>query len=135
MNSNHFFELKRAVQEFQDNHPELSLDNAFVGWFLNAFYVKNENEAMSALIGGARDKGIDAVYNDRESKSVFVVQGKYHQGPEATNEPRSDVIALGQIGETLLIENKNRFDKLLADADVLVQDSLNKARKEIQKNK
>jgi len=134
MNSNHFFELKKAVQEFQDNHPELSLDNAFVGWFLGAFYVKNEDEAMGALIGGARDKGIDAVYIDRESKSVFVVQGKYHQGPKATTEPRSDVIALGQIGETLLLENKNRFDRLLADADVVVQDTLNKARKEIQKN-
>lgn len=134
MNPNHFFELKRSVQEFQDNHPEISLDNAFVGWFLGAFYVKNEDEAMSALMGGARDKGIDAIYVDHESKSVFVVQGKYHQGPQTNNEHRSDIIALGHLGETLLLEKKDRFDRLLAEADVVVKEVLNKVRKEIQKN-
>ncbi len=134
MNINHLSELRKAVQEFQDNYPQLSPDNAFVAWFLRAFIVGSDEEAMKALTGGARDKGIDAVYIDDSTKTVSVLQGKYHQRLGTFNEKRSDIIALGQIGEVLLSDNRNKFDALLADADVIVQDILKEARKAIKRN-
>lgn len=134
MTIDHFSELKRAVQEFQDHYPKISLDNAFVAWFLRAFIVTNDEEAINALKGGARDKGIDAVYIDHESRAVFVIQGKYHQGSNIFSEKRSDVIALGQLGRSLLLEDERSFNALLENADITVKDILKQVRKAIQKD-
>lgn len=134
MKIDHFSQLKKAVQEFQDKNPYISSDNAFVAWFLRAFIVGTDEEAINALKGGARDKGIDAVYIDHASKSVFIIQGKYHQGPVASTDKRSDVIALGLLGRALLLEDKSTFDMTLKDAEATVQDILKQARRAIQRD-
>lgn len=134
MSIDHFSQLKKAVQEFRDRNPYISLDNAFVAWFLQAFIVGSDNEALKALKGGARDKGVDAVYIDHGAKSVFVIQGKYHQGLTASSEKRPDVVALGELGRALLLEDKGSFNMLLKDAEITVQDILKQARKAIQRD-
>jgi hypothetical protein len=68
--------LRKEVREVQDRHPELSPDNAFVVWFLRAFIVDDEDTALSAIVGGARDKGVDAIHVDHDNRLVTVVQGK-----------------------------------------------------------
>ena len=73
--------LRKEVREVQDRHPELSADNAFIGWFSSCFYCRST--ALGFIVGGARDKGIDALHIDHENMAVSVVQAKYRQNPNA----------------------------------------------------
>lgn len=114
-------ELRQEVLEIKDRHPHLSLDGAYVAWFLRAFIVDDEDQAIDALKGASRDKGVDAVYLDHESRIAFVIQGKYRQGSKPPSEKRSDVIALADTGRSLLVEDSGAFRLLLADADSLVR--------------
>ena len=134
MNGNHLEDLKKEVKEIRDRHPAISIDNAFVSWFLRAFITDNEESAIKALTGGAKDKGVDAIYTDHNSRIVFIVQGKYHQGPKPPSENRSDVIALGDLGRVLLNDEPREFRSLLKDSDLSVKDELEKARKLIHKH-
>lgn len=128
MRRNQLDDLKKEVLEIRDRYPQLSLDNAFVAWFLRAFIVDDEATAVESLKGGSKDKGVDASYIDHESRTVFIIQGKYHQGPSVVSEKRSDVIALGDLGRVLLLDDRKGFDALLQDADTTVKDALEKAR-------
>jgi hypothetical protein len=123
-----FTDLKNEVSEIRERHPFLSPDNAFVVWFLRAFIVEDEKVAVGALRGGSRDKGVDAVYIDHDARTVFLLQAKYHQGAKAVNEKRSDVIALADLGRTILEENKNTFKALLNNADATVKHALEESR-------
>lgn len=125
--------LRKEVSEVQDRHPELSPDNAFVVWFLRAFVVDDEDTALAAIVGGARDKGVDALHIDHDNRLVSVVQGKYRQNTHAGPENRSDVLALANLGRVLARKERQEFKALLGDADVGVEDSLAKARDAIQK--
>lgn len=125
--------LRKEVREVQDRHPELSPDNAFVVWFLRAFIVDDEGTALAAIVGGARDKGIDALHIDHENAVVTVVQGKYRQNVNAGTEGRSDVLALANLGRVLAREERQEFKALLGNADAAVQNLLEKAREAIQK--
>ena len=134
MNGNHLEDLKKEVKEIRDRHPAISIDNAFVSWFLRAFITDNEESAIKALTGGAKDKGVDAIYTDHNSRIVFIIQGKYHQGPKPPSENRSDVIALGDLGRVLLNDEPREFRSLLKDSDLSVKDELEKARKLIHRH-
>lgn len=83
MNADPLNPLRKEVREVQDRHPELSPDNAFVVWFLRAFVVDDEETARGAIVGGARDKGVDALHIDHDNRLVTVVQGKYRQSANA----------------------------------------------------
>jgi hypothetical protein len=126
-------DLKKEVLEIRDRNPQLSLDNAFVAWFLRAFITDSEESAVASLKGGARDKGIDAVYVDHDSRVVFILQGKYHQKANPPTEKRSDVIALGDLGRVLLSDEAKAFNALLQNAETTVRDELERARTLIQK--
>ena len=125
--------LRKEVREIQDRHPELSPDNAFVVWFLRAFIVDDEDTALAAIVGGARDKGVDALHVDHDNRLVTVVQGKYRQNANAGSENRSDVLALANLGRVLAENEKHEFNALLGDADVAVEGLLAKAREAVQK--
>lgn len=126
-------DLNKEVLEIKDRHPKLSLDNAFVAWFLRAFIVNKESTAVEALKGGSKDKGVDALYIDHEVGAVFILQGKYHQVAKVVSESRSDVIALGDLGRVLLLNDRKGFDALLHDADPSARDALEMAHKVLQK--
>ena len=133
MNDDLFADLKKEIIEIRDRHPFLSPDNAFVAWFLRAFIVENEDEAVKALKGGSRDKGVDAVFIDHETRSVFLLQGKYRQTSKIVAESRSDIIALADLGKTLLSDDAEIFKALISNADETVADSLNQARSAIRR--
>jgi hypothetical protein len=133
MNADPLNPLRKEVREVQDRHPELSPDNAFVVWFLRAFVVDDEETARGAIVGGARDKGVDALHIDHDNRLVTVVQGKYRQSANAGSENRSDVLALANLGRVLAKREKHEFNALLGDADPAVESLLEKAREAVQR--
>jgi hypothetical protein len=133
MNNSLFSHLKKEVIEIIDRHPTLSPDNAFVVWFLRAFIVENEDVGVQSLKGGSRDKGVDALFVDHESRAVFLVQGKYHQHANIPSEKRSDVIALADLGRSLLVDRSEMLKALLDDADETVKQALEEARSAIRR--
>ncbi len=128
-----FDELRKEVYEIRDRQPSLSPDNAFVVWFLRAFIVENEEAAVLAIKGGSRDKGVDAIYVDHESRTVFLLQGKYRQGPKPSAEKRSDIISLADLGRTLMLDDTAGFKALLNKADETVAQALEQARSAIHR--
>jgi hypothetical protein len=130
---NHLQDLTREVLELRDRHPRLSLDNAFVAWFLRAFIIEDESSAVEALKGGSKDKGVDALYIDHEVRVVFVIQGKYHKTTKVVSANRSEVVALGDLGRALLVDDPGSFNALLENADPTVKDALEKAREALLK--
>jgi len=121
-------DLKREVLEVKDRYPRLSLDNAFVVWFLRAFIARTGQSALESVYGGSRDKGIDAIYVDHEFPMVYVLQGKYRLSSTIAREARSDLIALGNAGRSLLLDDRRSFDVLLKDADIQLATALKRAR-------
>ena len=128
MKNDQLDDLKKEVLEIKDRYPKLSLDNAFVAWFLRAFIADNEESAVEALKGGSKDKGLDAVFLDHDSRIAFVLQGKYRQAPTPPSEKRSDVIALGDLGRVLLNNDSRGYRVLLQDADTTVREAFEKVR-------
>lgn len=123
-------DLKRELQDFRDRFPKLADDHLFVLWFLRAFITEDEREATDALCGGSNDKGVDAVLIDADTKSVFVVQGKYHQKVNGNNEHRNDVLGFAELALNLSCNAKG-FSKFCDDISPEVHSRLSKARKRI----
>lgn len=128
---NLFNDLKKEVIEIHDSYPAINENDCFIAWFLRAFITNNEEEAIKALTGNSGDKSIDAIYVDHNSRNVFVVQGKYHI-LTTPNEKRSDIIALADIGRTILLENKVSFDSVINKANTAVKEELKRVRNLVQ---
>ena len=109
-------DLKNEIADMRERFPRLQDSDLFVAWFLKA-YVTGEKEdvAISALVGGARDKSLDAVHVDDATKTVVLVQGKYRQRFNGALEHRSDVTAFAQLGETL--SDRDAFASYVQDLD------------------
>ncbi len=108
-------DLKNEIADMRDRFARLQDSDLFVAWFLKAYVTEKEQEAISALVGGARDKSLDAVHVDDPSKTVVIVQGKYRQRLNGALEHRSDVATFAQLGETL--SNKESFLSYIEDLD------------------
>jgi hypothetical protein len=118
--------IKKEVKEIAHQVVGISPDNAFIVWFLRAFFTDNQSQALCSLTGGARDKGIDAVHVDHEARTVFVVQGKFHQGEIAPNEDRSALIAFADYAHILSGPNA-AFKSVVNSADANLQECLEQA--------
>lgn len=90
-------DLERELSEYRERYPRLQSDELFVLWFLRAFVTEKESEAVAALCGGPRDKNVDAVLIDDNSRLVFVIQGKYREAVGAHTEQRGDVMGFAQV--------------------------------------
>lgn len=101
-------------------------------WFLRAFVAEDDVDAESALCGGPRDKGVDAVLIDDSARIVFVVQGKYRQKITAKSERRGDVTGFAQLALDLCGEAPT-FASLAKDLSPEVLGRLEKARSRIRK--
>ena len=128
-------DLKAAVEELGERFPKLSDDDLFVVWFLRAYITESEDEAASAVTGGARDKGVDALLIDDSALTVFIVQGKYRQALSAKSEPRADVIGISEIAHRLSEPDEKAFRDYLKDTDGFVADRLREARKKVLNRK
>ena len=122
-----FSDLKKEIRLVQNRWPALSLDNSFVLWFVNAFLIDEEATASSAIVGGAGDIGIDALWIDKDACKVYLVQAKYHVNAAPPLTPARDVIDLAELGKALTGAKKH-FDARLARANATVKPRLEEAR-------
>jgi hypothetical protein len=123
-------DLKRELDDLRERFHALQDDELFVAWFLRAFVTEDECAAVDALTGEAGDKSNDAVFVNDESKTVFLVQGKYHQPLGSKNESRSDVVAFAQLAPDLL--DSEAFGNLREGLAPKAQERLTIARKRIK---
>jgi hypothetical protein len=84
-------DLNAELEDIREYYPALKDDELFVAWFLQSFVTSSVSEAVQSLVGGAKDKNLDAVFIDDDARAVFLVQGKYRQKLNAINESRNDV--------------------------------------------
>src|SRR5438094_96773 len=123
-------DLKNEIVDMRERFPRLQDSDLFVAWFLKAYVTEKEKEAVGALVGGARDKSLDAVYIDDPSKTVFIVQGKYRQRLNGALEHRSDVTAFAELGNTF--SEKAAFASYLEGLDAAAAGKLEPAIKLIR---
>ena len=90
-------DLKTEIADMRERFPRLQDSDLFVSWFLKCFVTEKEEEAIAALVGGSKDKSLDAIFVDEPAKKVFVVQGKYRHRMDAGTEHRSDVTAFADL--------------------------------------
>jgi len=90
-------DLKTEIADMRERFPRLQDSDLFVAWFLKCFVTEKEDEAIAALVGGSKDKSLDAIFVDEPAKKVFVVQGKYRHRMDAGTEHRSDVTAFADL--------------------------------------
>jgi hypothetical protein len=126
-------DLRRELQRFHESFPKLADDQLFVLWFMRAFLVDDEDEAVRALTGGPNDKGVDAVLVDQRTRTVLIVQGKYREKIGGKNESRADLVSFAKLAEDLAGESGSygSFCKGLAPA---VKTHLDHARKHLLKD-
>ena len=124
-----FQDLQSEIEEFRTRHPVLKDDNLFILWFLRACITESETDAADALTGGPYDKGVDAVFFDSNTKSTFIIQGKYRQSLAKKAEVRADVMSLAHLAATITDQDGAAFREFLTAADPHVADRLKTARK------
>lgn len=127
-----FPELRSEVAELQRRFPRLADDDSFVAWFLRAYLVDEDEQAVSALTGGAKDKGIDAVWIDENAHRVFVLQAKYRQKLLGKQEVRGDVLGFADLPWELL-GSDDEFAAFLRTVDPLVGEKAKTARERCTK--
>jgi hypothetical protein len=123
--------LKSAIKELGERFPRFGDDDLFVLWFLRAYVTESEDRAAEAIVGGARDKGLDAILIDDAARAVFLVQGKYRKNLERKVEPRSDIVAFAELAAQLYNSEGDEFRSFLSDTDSTVADRLRTARKKV----
>jgi hypothetical protein len=118
-------DLKNEIADMRERFPRLQDSDLFVAWFLKAYVTDKEQDAIGALVGGARDKSLDAVYVDDATKTVVLIQGKYRQRFNGALEHRSDVTAFAQLGETL--SDRDAFGSYVQDLDAVARGKIETA--------
>jgi len=132
MSNNDFNLIKQEVVEITRQVPKMSSDDAFIVWFLRAFFTDDQPQAVNALTGGSNDKGIDAILIDDESRTAYVVQGKYHKQDKPPSESYPDLVAFTNLAG-LLSGPIEPFKAVLNNAHSVLQEQLNAARDKIVK--
>lgn len=127
-------DLRREIGDFRERYGKLGDDELFVLWFLRAFVTDDEPQAVKALCGGGRDKGVDAVFIDDSTRIVFVVQGKYRQKVGQKAEHRSDVTSFAQLAVDLGATDKEGFRRLAEKMAPEVLGKLEAARDRVRRH-
>lgn len=126
-------DLKREIDDLQSRHTRMDYREVFVAWFLRAFVTADERSAISALCGGSRDKDVDAVLIDDNSRKVFIVQGKYRSKLMSSSENRPDVMSFANLAYDFTDDAQFTILSKKISPDVL--DRLTKARQKLLRHK
>ncbi len=126
--------LIKEVRVVHEQNPAWTLDNSFVHWFLQAFLVPDADSAAKAVTGVSHDKGVDGIFVDDDLQKVFILQGKFHQGPKAPLESRSEILAFTQLASRV-VGTQADFSALLDGIDEKVGDRLGLVRKRVKGRK
>lgn len=98
-------DLKKEIALIGEKFPLLQDDDLFIVWFLR-YLTDSDDDAQRALVGGAGEKSVDAVYIDENAKIVYIIQGKYRHKLLAKSEKREDVVAFAQLAQVILGDPK-----------------------------
>lgn len=71
---NHKAFSKRELKPYEKRAPDFS--GRFIRWFLENIYRLDEIDADDACVDARSDKGVDAIYVDDVSETVFIIQAK-----------------------------------------------------------
>jgi hypothetical protein len=124
-------DFQKALDDIGARYPALKLDDLFVLWFLRSYVTRSEEDAVEAVAGAQRDKGIDAIWIDEGARTVVVVQGKYHKSLGEKREKRADVISLAEVADQLSTLDEKKFRNYIETMDSLVANRLREARKKV----
>ena len=127
-------DLRAQLADLKGRHSNLADDDLFVAWFLRAYITENEEEAVSAIVGGPGDKGLDAILIDERARAVFLVQSKYRKAVEAKSELRSDVISFAQLAAVLSDDDSTSFVEFTSRLNSRTKTALSEARKKVLKS-
>ena len=123
-------DLKTEITDMRERFPRLQDSDLFVAWFLKCFVTEKEEEAIAALVGGPRDKSLDAIFVDEPAKKVFIVQGKYRQRLDSGTEHRADVMAFADLANTFC--DNEAFASFVEGLDSAAAGKAEAARKRIR---
>jgi hypothetical protein len=126
-------DLRAELADFEDRHPQLSADDLFLAWFMRAYITDDEDAAVEALAGGARDKSIDAIFVDHAARTVFVVQAKYRRALEAKTEQRNDLLGFARLADVICKDDHAEFNQFVSNMEPLSADLLKDARQRVLK--
>lgn len=108
-------DLRIEVEDIRERYRGLKDDDLFVAWFMKCFVTDTEEEGVASLVGGPKDKSLDAVHIAEAARKVYLIQGKYHQKLSAALEKRNDVLAFADLARCFTDEEAYRtFRKDLA---------------------
>jgi hypothetical protein len=127
--------LKLAIRELGERFLRVGDDDLFVLWFLRAYVTESEDRAAEAIVGGTRDKSVDAIFVDDAARAVFLVQGKYRKTLVGKVESRSDVVAFADLAARLHGPDDDEFRSFLSDTDSAVADRLRAVRQKVLNHK
>lgn len=71
---NHNAFSKHHLKPYEKRAPDFS--GRFIRWFLEHIYRLEQIDADDACVDAKHDKGVDAIYVDDASETVFIIQGK-----------------------------------------------------------
>ena len=124
-------DLKRELETFGDKYSKLNIEEVFVAWFLRAFVTDDNEIAIKSLTGKSKDKGIDAVLIDEKWKIIFIVQGKYRQKINKTNENRNDILEFSSLAGILTGED-NDYENYTKKIDPNLENRLKEIRRKLK---
>ena len=124
-------DLKNEIQDMRERYARLQDSELFVAWFLKCFVTESESQAIAGLVGGPRDKSLDAIFVDDAAKAVFLVQGKYRQRAGRTLERRSDVTVFADLANSFA--DDAAFRSLLEDLETAAASKAQEARQRVKR--
>lgn len=124
-------DLKNEIQDMRERYARLQDSDLFVAWFLKCFVTESENEAIAALVGGPRDKSLDAIFIDDPARAVFLIRGKYRQKAGKALEHRSDVTAFADLANAF--GDDAAFSSLLKGLDAAAASKVQEARQRVKR--
>lgn len=123
-------DLKTEVDDIRERYHALKDDDLFIAWFMKCFVTDTEEQGVASLVGGSKDKSLDAVHIDDAARKVFIVQGKYHQKANRATEKRSDVLAFADLA--LSFTDDEAFREYRKDLAAAAAGKADEARKRIK---
>ena len=122
-------DIDKELDELRHRYPALKKEDLFVTWFLRAYVTDDLEAAAKAVTNGPGDKGIDAIFIEDRSRSVFLVQGKYRHSVGLKSEGRNEVLGLAQLAHILTDRKSDGFRTFVEGSDSTVAQKLSDARK------
>lgn len=90
--------LSKQLDELMKEYPEKlnSPEKAFIAWTL--MHIAGDEiapgEAVDAIVDGAQEKGIDAIYVPDRAGRIIILQTKYHKTPDKHGIKKNDLVKL-----------------------------------------